>query len=519
MPMAFCGRFAALAPPYTMSPETTLKKRGLFFKSALRRDALISLLRLQGCSLRTRTGNHYRNICVPILLAALLAGGGNVIAEGEAVTSKNVGDPLQGKDGGFSFTTNSRGAAAITGYTGPGGEIVIPSQIGGIPVACVHSLSVAATAAVTHITIPAGIAHLDYASGLLCHGTTLADISVHPDNPVYGSVEGVLYDRKRTSLLRYPPGRAGIYVIPAIVTNIAAEAFRGCVHLTSIAIPAGVTNIDGGAFSQCRGMTSIVVAAGNPAYSHDTEGVLFDKAKTTLITCPVGKKGEYRIPEGVTRIENGAFHLCTQLTEISIPEGVTDIGGFASCSSLTHLRIPASVTNIGPGGFSFNAKLRSVCFEGDAPSHANDLFKSTARVTVHYHPGTKGWGETFAGQPTAVWEGDAIPAPTDVAREGDAVPKRESGIPPEHMVKRAKEREERARRAQQRSPEEVARQLQQYQMELIRAGGDKGPPLPIPLTPEMEAQLEVEGVRPPLPAQTNTPPRPSAGGAGRGNGT
>ncbi|GEM_PF-1026687 len=40
--------------------------------------------------------------------------------------------------------------------------------------------------------------------------------------------------------------------------------------------------------------------------------------------------------------------------------------------------------------------------------------------------------------------------------------------------------------------------LKNYQMDLIRAGGSKGPPLPIPLTDEMDRQLVDEGVLPPL---------------------
>jgi hypothetical protein len=42
------------------------------------------------------------------------------------------------------------------------------------------------------------------------------------------------------------------------------------------------------------------------------------------------------------------------------------------------------------------------------------------------------------------------------------------------------------------------RALEAYQMDLIRAKGAKGPPLPIPLTPDMDAQLVKEGVLPPV---------------------
>jgi hypothetical protein len=43
----------------------------------------------------------------------------------------------------------------------------------------------------------------------------------------------------------------------------------------------------------------------------------------------------------------------------------------------------------------------------------------------------------------------------------------------------------------------LSQNLQNYQMDLIRAGGKKGPPLPIQLSPEADAQLVSEGVLPP----------------------
>ena len=48
------------------------------------------------------------------------------------------------------------------------------------------------------------------------------------------------------------------------------------------------------------------------------------------------------------------------------------------------------------------------------------------------------------------------------------------------------------------SAEALKKHLEQYQMDLIRSGGAKGPPLPMQLTPEMDQQLVNEGV---LPAQ------------------
>lgn len=45
--------------------------------------------------------------------------------------------------------------------------------------------------------------------------------------------------------------------------------------------------------------------------------------------------------------------------------------------------------------------------------------------------------------------------------------------------------------------EELKKHLEEYQLELIRAKGEKGPPLPMMLTPEMDAKLVSEGVLPP----------------------
>lgn len=41
-------------------------------------------------------------------------------------------------------------------------------------------------------------------------------------------------------------------------------------------------------------------------------------------------------------------------------------------------------------------------FEGNAP-YDNSVFVGDSGATVYYLPGTKGWGSTFGGLPTAPW--------------------------------------------------------------------------------------------------------------------
>lgn len=68
-------------------------------------------------------------------------------------------------------------------------------------------------------------------------------------------------------------------------------------------------------------------------------------------------------------------------------------------------------------------------------------------------------------------------------------------------AERLRQRREAMRQREREMPrltgEELKEHLKQYQMELIRARGELGPPLPIPLTKEMDDQLVQEGVLPP----------------------
>jgi len=170
-------------------------------------------------------------------------------------------------------------------------------------------------------------------------------------------------------------------VLPNHVTYIGSAAFQLCASLTSVAIPSSVTYIGDIAFNLCNQLTNILVDAANPTYS-STNGVLFDKAQTTLIQFPGGLGGNYTIPNSVTNLGDFAFANCTSLTSVTIPDSVANIDSisFYICTSLTN-----------------------ITFLGNAPTLVVDNFTVwgvPTNATVYYYYGTSGWDTTYGGLST-----------------------------------------------------------------------------------------------------------------------
>ena len=167
------------------------------------------------------------------------------------------------------------------------------------------------------VSVAIGSSVTSIGGGALYDCSSLTTINVSNDNSNYSSIDGVLFNKQKTTLIQCPCGKQGAYIIPNSVTGFGDRAFSGCSSLTSVTIPNSVTSIGESAFSGCSNLTSVTISI------------------------------------RVISIKDYAFTDCSSLTSIVIPNSVTSIGdyAFSGCSNLTSVTIPNSVTSIGYWAF------------------------------------------------------------------------------------------------------------------------------------------------------------------------
>lgn len=316
----------------------------------------------------------------------------------EALTTPKLGNPdvsikntskeeNEATKAQFNYFTND-GTITITGYTGSGDAVTIPSTIDGLPVTSMDHAFYFNTN-LTSIIIPDSVISIGDGTFWECH--SLNSITIPNNVTSIGefafcdcfSLSSVIIPNSVTSIWNaafYGCTNLTGVTIGNSVTTIGKGAFRECNSLTSVKIPESVKSIGKKAFMGCNMIEAITVDPLNSSYS-SIAGVLFNKNQTILIQYPERKNGSsYTIPETVTSIEDCAFQ----------------------CSKLTSVTIPKNVNNIGNATFDACTDLMGVYFKGDAPS-AGDVFLGDNKATVYYLSGTKGWGTTFAWLPTSVW--------------------------------------------------------------------------------------------------------------------
>lgn len=272
----------------------------------------------------------------------------------------------------------------------------------------------------TKINVPASLTWID-SMGIFPGCTALTEFNVDEGNETYSSEDGVLFNKEKTALYKFPTGKslegytvpesvervisgafseysknksanyedgllivgkwivdakngdvAGDYEInvPENVTNIADAVFNSCEKLESIFVPESITSIGRNAFN-AESLESISVSAGNANYSSE-DGVFYNKDKTVLIRYPAAKgDASFTTPQSVATIEEYAFDENKKLSGIRL-SGVKQIlwGGF-SYTGIKDVTISSDIEEIGEFAFFESNGLENVYYAGDEESWKN----------------------------------------------------------------------------------------------------------------------------------------------------
>lgn len=196
---------------------------------------------------------------------------------------------------------------------------------------------------------------------------SLSSINVDKGNANLASIDGILFSKDLTQLLKYPTLKIGTsYIIPDTVKTIGKRAFEVLMYCNTVTINPNVNNIADDAFLSCQ-LLNINVDEDNKTYC-SIDGVLFNKAKTEIIRYPSGREGStYSIPEGVVSLGDYAFYF-SELTTINIPYSIESIGwwSFTFASFSNEVKIPYTVREIGCNAFWGCQDLILLCVKDTA---------------------------------------------------------------------------------------------------------------------------------------------------------
>ena len=248
--------------------------------------------------------------------------------------------------------------------------------------------------ALTSISIPSSVTSIGIYA--FRNASRLTAINVAENNSSYASEDGVLFNKAKTLLIKFPDAKASSpYFIPATVTSIEEDSFQNANALISVTIPPGVTSIGSGAFQNANMLTTVSVPAsvttiGNHAFYGSSalsainvaeanlnysseDGVLFNKARSILIKYPMGRSAtSYSIPAGVAHIESYAFTDVAALSSVYFAGNAPTVGENGAFNySGPSAYISETATGFGSEGSTWNGLtvvvVRPVALPAPAP--------------------------------------------------------------------------------------------------------------------------------------------------------
>ncbi len=285
-------------------------------------------------------------------------------------------------------TVTSIGSDAFNGCTRLS-SVTVPSSVTKI-----NSLAFSYCSSLTSVTIENGVERIEACAFQYCTSLTsfyvpssvtsigvnafdgctkLASFSVSSSNPNYSSDNyGVLYNKDKTMLVRYPAGNSRTsFTIPSTVNSTYDSSFRRSLNLKSITIPNSVTSIGSSTFSDCTNITTVTIGTGIKKIGdfgfdscENISSVYYQGNINGWVEIDFGGSNGNPLSYGAnlyinnsvvttanittaTKIGRNAFYRYTKLTSVSIPSSVSNIGSYAFgyCSSLTSVTFYNKLTS------------------------------------------------------------------------------------------------------------------------------------------------------------------------------
>lgn len=230
-------------------------------------------------------------------------------------------------DADGTLTISGEGAIEVGWYSPPWKEynnsifnIVVEEGITEIP-----STAFCYAENLLTVSIPASVTNMSIGTvPIFWANCALQAINVHEDNPVFTSVDGIVFSKDKSILCIYPMNKEGeSYTIPHSVTYINEGAFCFNETLKSVTIPDTVNELGSQAFYDTK-IESVTIGSGIKtipthcfSYGNDLESIV--------------------LPDSIETIETNAFWTCGGLKNIKIGTGIKTIyeNAFGNCYALS----------------------------------------------------------------------------------------------------------------------------------------------------------------------------------------
>ncbi len=231
------------------------------------------------------------------------------------------------------------------------------------------------TVSLSELDLPASLKDIGY--GAFRYSKGLKKINVDTDNPYYKTVDGVLFNKRMTELIRFPInsdikeytvpqgveciGEYAFYLCTSLnsvtisdsVLTISEDAFDHCTSLRELHLGSGVKYIDGGAFCYCESLKDIYIEDLNNWFEINFNGANLLSGRNLYL------KGELVtelvIPENIKAIPEYAFYGCISIESIVFHDNIEEIGGWAFAYTYAiNVKFGNNIKRIGNYAFSTN---------------------------------------------------------------------------------------------------------------------------------------------------------------------